>query len=114
VPRGRNDDQHHQRVIASDARSVAIRSNTPDAVIASPTKQSVHTPRPVIACPQQAGERLKELVPIQIGKDVAIHSHIHLTLARNARPMILERYEQQMLWQLIKEEYDEQLKRAGL
>ncbi|HAQ21323.1 MAG TPA: glycosyltransferase family 1 protein [Prolixibacteraceae bacterium] len=30
-------------------------------------------------------------------------------LARNARPLIVERYEQQMIWQLIKQEYDEQL-----
>jgi len=30
-------------------------------------------------------------------------------LAQNARPMIVERYEQQKLWQLIKQEYDEQL-----
>ena len=30
-------------------------------------------------------------------------------LARNARQLIVERYEQQMIWQLIKQEYDEQL-----
>ncbi|HEY5592052.1 MAG TPA: glycosyltransferase family 4 protein [Paludibacter sp.] len=34
-------------------------------------------------------------------------------LAQNARPLIVERYEQQMVWQLIKQEYDEQLKRVG-
>ena len=35
-------------------------------------------------------------------------------LAQNARPLIVERYEQQMVWRLIKQEYDEQLKRASL
>lgn len=35
-------------------------------------------------------------------------------LAQNARPLIVARYEQQMLWQLIKQEYDEQLKKANI
>jgi len=35
-------------------------------------------------------------------------------LAQNARPLIVERYEQQMVWRLIKQEYDEQLKRANI
>jgi len=34
-------------------------------------------------------------------------------LAQNARPMITERYEQQKVWQLIKQEYDEQLAKVG-
>lgn len=32
-------------------------------------------------------------------------------LAKNARPLIVERYEQQKVWELIKQEYDEQLKK---
>ena len=35
-------------------------------------------------------------------------------LAQNARPLIVERYEQQMVWQLIKQEYDKQLKKANV
>jgi len=35
-------------------------------------------------------------------------------LAQNARPLIVEKYEQEMVWQLIKQEYDEQLKRANI
>ena len=35
-------------------------------------------------------------------------------LAQNARPLIVARYEQQMVWQLIKQEYDEQLKKANI
>ena len=35
-------------------------------------------------------------------------------LAQNTRPLIVERYEQQMIWQLIKQEYDEQLKKANI
>lgn len=34
--------------------------------------------------------------------------------AQNARPSIVDRYEQQMVWQLIKQEYDEQLKKANV
>lgn len=34
-------------------------------------------------------------------------------LAQNARPLIVERYEQQMVWRLIKQEYDEQLGKLG-
>jgi len=32
-----------------------------------------------------------------------------IRLATNARPLIMERYEQQKVWQLIKQEYDLQL-----
>lgn len=35
-------------------------------------------------------------------------------LAQNARPLIVTRYEQQMVWQLLKLEYDEQLKKANI
>lgn len=35
-------------------------------------------------------------------------------LAKNARPLIIERYEEQTVWQLIKEEYDAQLKKLDI
>jgi len=35
-------------------------------------------------------------------------------LAENSRPLIVSRYEQQMVWELIKQEYDEQLKKANI
>lgn len=35
-------------------------------------------------------------------------------LGKNARQMIIERYKQQRIWELIKQEYDEQLKKAGI
>ena len=34
-------------------------------------------------------------------------------LAQNARPLIVKTYEQLMVWQLIKQEYDEQLAKVG-
>jgi glycosyltransferase involved in cell wall biosynthesis len=39
---------------------------------------------------------------------------LYNTLAANAREFIVSRYDQQTLWNLIKEEYDDQLKLAGL
>ena len=42
--------------------------------------------------------------------DTGLYNH----LKSNARESIVSRYDQQTLWKLIKEEYDDQLKKAGL
>jgi glycosyltransferase involved in cell wall biosynthesis len=67
-----------------------------------------HAHNGLIIPPKNTGELEKAMLRL------LEEPELNRQLAGNARQSIASRFNQQTLWNLIKEEYDEQLKKAGM